>query len=49
MKKATFFALCLFLILASPARSQEETKAVYKDPNAAIPNRVRALFEQNER
>src|SRR5208337_2213877 len=46
MKKAAFFVLCLFLILASPARSQEEAKVVYKNPNAAIPNRVRDLLSK---
>src|SRR5580692_1051898 len=44
MKRALLFVLCLFSILASPVRSQQDAKAIYKDPNAAIPDRVHDLL-----
>jgi beta-glucosidase len=44
MKRAVLCVLCLFSIFGPLAWSQEDTKANYKDPNAAIPDRVRDLL-----
>ena len=44
MKRVLLFVLCLFLVLVSPVRSQQDAKAIYKDPNAAIPARVHDLL-----
>jgi len=46
MKKAILCVVCLFSIVAPFASSQEGKKAVYKDPNAAVPDRVRDLLRQ---
>lgn len=44
MKKVVLCVLCLFPILGPRALPQEGEKAPYKDPNAAIPDRVRDLM-----
>ena len=44
MKRVLLFVLCLFLVFVAPVRSQQDAKAIYKDPNAAIPVRVHDLL-----
>jgi beta-glucosidase len=46
VRKAVLCRLCLFLMLGSPAWSQEGAKPSYKDPNATIPDRVRDLLSR---
>ena len=46
MKIAAFTILCLFSITGPLGLSQDNSKAVYKDPNAAIPDRVRDLLSR---
>jgi len=46
MKKSVLCVLCLFSIFASLASAQESAKAIYKDPNAAIPDRVSDLLSK---
>ena len=46
MKKALLCLVCLFSIVGSFALSQDNSKAVYKDPNAAVPDRVRDLLSK---
>lgn len=44
MKKLVSTVFCLFLISGPLALSQDTSKPVYKEPNAAIPDRVRDLL-----
>jgi beta-glucosidase-like glycosyl hydrolase len=46
MKRAILRVLSLILVLGSAAWSQESGKAIYKDPNAEIPDRVRDLLSR---
>jgi beta-glucosidase len=46
MKKLVSTVFCMFLISGSLALSQDTSKPVYKDPNAAIPDRVRDLLSR---
>ena len=46
MKKALLCLACLFAMFGSIALSQDNSKAVYKDPNAAVPDRVRDLLSR---
>ncbi len=44
MNKMLIAVVCLLLMSGSVAFSQDNSKAIYKDPNAPIPNRVRDLL-----
>jgi len=44
MKKTFLFLLCSLAILPALTWSQDSAKAIYKDPKAAIPDRVRDLL-----
>jgi len=44
MKKALVCLVCLISLCGSLAYSQDSTKLIYKDPKAAIPDRVRDLL-----
>jgi len=44
MKNAALYVLCLFSVLGATVWSQESARVIYKDPNAAIPDRVRDLL-----
>jgi len=46
MRKAVWCVLCLLVTLGSLVWSQDSAKAIYKDPNAAIPDRVRDLLSR---
>ena len=46
MKKSVLCVFCMFLVFGCLAWSQEGTKAIYKDPNSAIPDRVRDLLSK---
>src|SRR4249919_3048095 len=46
MKKAMLCVLSLSLISGMLSRSQESAKAVYKDPNASVPDRVHDLLSK---
>lgn len=44
MKKSVLMVFCLLLVIATPGFTQDNSKATYKNPNAAIPDRVRDLL-----
>jgi beta-glucosidase len=44
MKRFVLCTFCLFSALAPFARAQDNAKAIYKDPNSPIPERVRDLL-----
>jgi beta-glucosidase len=44
MKNAALYVLCVLSVLGSTVWSQESANVIYKDPNAAIPDRVRDLL-----
>ena len=44
LKYATIFVMCLLSICNPLSNSQDNDKAVYKDPHAAVPDRVRDLL-----
>jgi len=46
MKKVMLFCICLFTLFLTIAFSQDNSKVVYKDPKAAIPDRVRDLLNR---
>ena len=46
MNKLLIAVVCLLSIFGLPAFSQENSKTIYKDPNAPIPNRVRDLLDR---
>ncbi len=46
MRKIFMCAFCLLLASGSPGIAQEDSKAVYKDPHAAIADRVRDLMSR---
>ena len=46
MKKIVLCAISTYLVLSPHGWSQEGSKAIYKDPNAAIPDRVSDLLSK---
>jgi beta-glucosidase len=46
MKKAALCVVSLFICLAGVAWAQQGEKAIYKDPKAAVPDRVRDLLSR---
>src|SRR6516165_9485593 len=46
MKKLLIAVVCLLSIFGLPAFSQENSKTIYKDATAPIPNRVRDLLDR---
>ncbi len=46
MKRVVLCVLCMFSVFDCVAWSQEGARAIYKDPNVAIPDRVRDLLSK---